>query len=43
MSEYKKKPKREPKKDNLGAFMVNDPDEAVKDVKDKESEKEDDT
>ena len=42
MSEFKKKPKREPKKDNLGFFMVTDPDQAVKDVKKKESEKEDD-
>ena len=43
MSEYKKKPKREAKKDNLGAFMVKDPDSAVKDVKKKESEEESDS
>jgi hypothetical protein len=42
MSEYKKKPKREAKKDNLGVFMVTDPDQAVRDVKKKEIEKEDD-
>ena len=42
MTEYKKKPKKVPKKDNLGHFMVNDPDKAVKDMKKKESEKDDD-
>ncbi len=42
MTEYPKKPKKKPKKDNLGAFMVNDPDKAVKDVKNKKSKKDDD-
>ena len=42
MSEYKKKPQRKPKKDNLGAFMITDPEKAVRDVKKKESERKDD-
>jgi hypothetical protein len=42
MSDYKKKPKRKPKKDNLGVFMVNDVKKAVSDVKQKETEHEDD-
>ena len=42
MTEYPKKPKRKPKKDNLGAFMVEDPDKAVKDVRGKKTKEEDD-
>jgi hypothetical protein len=40
MSQYKKKPERGGKKDNLGFFMVTDPEQAVRDVKKKEAEKE---
>ncbi len=41
MSQYKKKPTTGGKKDNLGIFMVTDPEKAVRDVKKKELEKED--
>jgi len=42
MTEIKPKPKKKSSKKNLGAFMVKDPEEALKDVKKKESEKETD-
>jgi hypothetical protein len=40
MTEYKKKPKDEHSKKNLGFFMVTDPEKAVRDVKRAEAEKE---
>lgn len=42
MSQFKKKPERKPDKKNLGFFMVNDVDKALRDVKRKEAEYEDD-
>lgn len=41
MTEHKKHPKEEHSKKNLGIFMVTDPEKAVRDVKRKEAEKED--
>jgi hypothetical protein len=42
MTEYKKKPVEKPSKKNLGVFMVTDTEKAIRDVKKKESEMEDD-